>query len=208
MTQPQQSAGSPSRFCSNCGTSLSPQAGFCPQCGTAVSPVQAPSPIPTQQEPQAPQLVEPPQPQDWQPSMVPGYSPADRVLPNSFGLAGRGSRLGAAIIDGLIGLVPYIVLVAVEPILGLLLLAGVFILQMFLLTKNGQTLGKKALGLRIVKVNTGENGGFIPNVLLRFILNGILGFIPLYVIVDALFIFRGDRRCIHDFIAGTHVVGA
>ena len=208
MTQAQQPAGSPSRFCSNCGTGLSPQAGFCPQCGTAVSPIQAPGLIPTQQEQQPRQPVEPPQPQVWQPSSTPAYSPPDRVLPNSFGLGGRGSRLGAAIIDGLIGLVPYIVLVAVVPILGLLLLAGVFILQMILLTKDSQTLGKKALGPRIVKVNTGENGGFIPNVLLRFILNGILGLIPLYAIVDALFIFRGDRRCIHDMIAGTRVIEA
>jgi len=140
MTQAQQPAGSPSRFCSNSGTGLSPQAGFCPQCGTAVSPIQAPGLIPTQQERQPRQPVEPPQPQVWQPSSTPAYSPPDRVLPNSFGLGGRGSRLGAAIIDGLIGLVPYIVLVAVVPILGLLLLAGVFILQMILLTKDGQTL--------------------------------------------------------------------
>jgi uncharacterized RDD family membrane protein YckC len=39
-------------------------------------------------------------------------------------------------------------------------------------------------------------------------LNGILGLIPLYAIVDALFIFRGDRRCIHDMIAGTRVIEA
>ena len=89
-----------------------------------------------------------------------------------------------------------------------LLLAAVFILQIVLLTKDGQTLGKKALGIRIVKVDTGLNGGFVPNVLLRFILNGLLVFIPLYFFVDALFIFRGDRRCIHDLIASTHVIVA
>jgi hypothetical protein len=31
---------------------------------------------------------------------------------------------------------------------------------------------------------------------------------PIYSIVDVLFIFRDDRRCIHDHIAGTRVVVA
>ena len=153
----------PRRFCVNCGIELLEDARFCPACGTAVLPVQQPSATPTQQARQ-PGL----------PSTL-----ADRGLPESFGLAGRGSRLGAAFIDGFIGLVPYVILLAVAPILGLLLLAAVFILQMVLLTKDGQTLGKKALNIRIVKVDTGLNGGFVTNVLLRFILNGLLGINPL-----------------------------
>ena len=180
------------QLCSNCGTELQPDAQFCPACGTAVAQAQ-PTGGPTQQVRQP----------------APAYpTPADRGLPASFGLAGRGSRLGAAIIDGLIALIPYIILIFVEPILGFLLLAAVFILQMVLLTKDGQTVGKKALGIRIVKVDTGWNGGFVTNVLLRFILNGLLGLIPLYSLVDVLFIFRGDRRCIHDLIAGTQVIEA
>lgn len=46
----------------------------------------------------------------------------------------------------------------------------------------------------------------MTNVLLRLMLNTLLAFIPGYALVDILFIFRKDRRCIHDFIAGTHVV--
>jgi uncharacterized RDD family membrane protein YckC len=57
-------------------------------------------------------------------------------------------------------------------------------------------------------MDTDKNGGFGPNVLMRVILNGILGFIPFYSLVDVLFIFRDDRRCIHDLIAGTKVVEA
>jgi len=38
--------------------------------------------------------------------------------------------------------------------------------------------------------------------------NGLLGLIPLYGLVDILFIFRSDRRCIHDMIAGTQIVEA
>ena len=58
-------------------------------------------------------------------------------------------------------------------------------------------MGKRALGSRIVKMNTVENGGFVRNVLLRLIANGMIGIIPFYGLVDILFIFRSDRRCIH-----------
>lgn len=125
-------------------------------------------------------------------------------------LAGRLARLGAAIVDGIVLVVPVAVFAVVTPLLvhgpGGETVASVFILlsllivlifQMVLLTKDGQTFGKKALGIRIVKMNTGENGGFVPNVLLRLIANGMIPIIPFYGLVDILFIFRSDRRCIH-----------
>jgi uncharacterized RDD family membrane protein YckC len=69
-----------------------------------------------------------------------------------------------------------------------------------------------ALGIKIVKFDTGQNGGFVPNVLLRSIVNGLIGSIPfigaLYALVDILFIFAEDRRCIHDHLAGTVVIKA
>ncbi len=127
------------------------------------------------------------------------------------GLAGRGARLEAVILDTVIFVVVVIaavILLFVSPWLSLVLGAGFLITETVMLAKDGQTLGKKALGIRIVKKDTGQNGGFVTNVLLRLVLNGLLGFIPLYGLVDALFIFREDRRCIHDFIAGTQVVEA
>ena len=124
--------------------------------------------------------------------------------------AGRLARLGAAIVDGIVLVVPVAVFAVVTPLLvhgpGGETVASVFILlsllivlifQLVLLTKDGQRLGKKALGIRIVKMNTGENGGFVPNVLLRLIANGMIPIIPFYGLVDILFIFRSDRRCIH-----------
>ena len=127
--------------------------------------------------------------------------------------------MGAVILDGFIYLIPPVILAVVTPLLvhglGGETVAGAFIIiailivflyQMVLLIKDGQTLGEKALTIRIVKMDTGENGGFVANVLLRFIVNGLLWIIPLYGLVDILFIFRGDRRCIHDMIAGTQVV--
>jgi hypothetical protein len=38
--------------------------------------------------------------------------------------------------------------------------------------------------------------------------NGLLGIIPLYGIIDLLFIFGQRRQCIHDLIADTIVIKA
>jgi len=80
------------------------------------------------------------------------------------------------------------------------------IVQVVLLVKDGQTIGKRALNIRVVMFETDENGGFVPNVLLRAWLNALIGIIPFYSFVDILFIFRDDHRCIHDLIAGTKVI--
>ncbi|PTX95583.1 RDD family protein [Opitutus sp. ER46] len=107
-------------------------------------------------------------------------------------------------------------LTAGRTLLGwMLLLAGgliLLVIQVYLLTTRGQTLGKWALGIRIVRVVDGGNPGFISAVLLRLIVPGIIGMIPLlglgflFSLVDVCFIFRADRRCIHDLMAGTRVV--
>ena len=129
-----------------------------------------------------------------------------RAMPATLGLAARIARLGAIIVDFLVYVVPILAVLFINPVLAVLVFVVIFIYQMVILTKDGQTLAKKALKIRIVKVDTGLNGGFVSNVLLRVVLNGVLGYIPLYALVDILFIFRQDRRCIHDMIAGTRVV--
>ena len=57
-------------------------------------------------------------------------------------------------------------------------------------TSNGAATAVKLLGLRYVLVML---LGAIP------IIGGLLG------VIDFLFIFREDRRCVHDLIAGTKV---
>ncbi|MDX6768969.1 MAG: RDD family protein [Elusimicrobiota bacterium] len=126
-------------------------------------------------------------------------------------LASRGSRLGAAAIDGVIGVVPY-ALTIVESLpmpVRFLGVAGLFALvgyQIYSVTTRGQTIGKRLLAIRVVVKETGVNGGFVINVLRRGVVTGLLNFIPGFFLVDSLFIFREDRRCIHDFIAGTAVI--
>jgi len=98
---------------------------------------------------------------------------------------------------------------------GLAAGAAILIANLYFLTVAGQTIGKRLAGLRIVSKETEENGGFVVNVLRRGVVPGlayvaltivhpILG--GLFVWTDILFIFRSDRRCVHDHIAGTLVV--
>ncbi len=86
----------------------------------------------------------------------------------------------------------------------------VTVINLVLLTRCGQTLGKKWTGIRIARIEDNGNPGFVKAVLLRGFVNGAIGSVPMigpvYSIVDLCFIFRDDRRCIHDHLAGTRVV--
>lgn len=146
-------------------------------------------------------------------------------------LAGRITRLVAAFIDTLLFTVPIIIVGFVAgafdassgrqatgvPVIGMgavsLLLFYIFALviaQIYLLMTQGQTLGKKMMSVRIVKQDTRANGGFSTNILLRWVVPVLISCVPLvgsiFGLIDSLFIFRQDRRCIHDLIAGTIVV--
>jgi uncharacterized RDD family membrane protein YckC len=95
--------------------------------------------------------------------------------------------------------------------LGGLYILGVAIYQLILLTKRGQTIGKRGMGIKIVKLD-GSAPGFVHAVLLRGFVNGLISGVPylgaVYALVDILMIFRDDRRCLHDMIASTRVVKA
>ncbi|TSC58170.1 MAG: hypothetical protein Greene041619_730 [Candidatus Peregrinibacteria bacterium Greene0416_19] len=144
--------------------------------------------------------------------------------------ASRGSRLLAFLLDVVLTAVPVMPLLpflAMEFRSGLtpeaivatdmaitgtyLLFAGifliaVFVVQLFLLSIRGQTVGKWLMHIRIVGKDTLKHAGFVRTVLLRYFVNGILSYVPGYSLVDILFIFRSDRRCLHDLIAGTIVI--
>ncbi len=141
-------------------------------------------------------------------------------------LAGRGARLGGAIIDGVILLGLWWLVSAITPwnifspqmaeagfmaligmqLLGLLLFA---IVNGYLLMTRGQTVGKLLLGMRIVRPDgSAASPGRIIG--LRYGIGWLLSALPvvgmIYALVDCLMIFRADRRCLHDLIADTIVV--
>ena len=79
-----------------------------------------------------------------------------------------------------------------------------------MLSAYGQTLGKRMMSVRIVRLSDQSNGGFFTNVLLRGVPVWLISSIPLIgpfcFLGDALLIFREDQRCLHDIIAGTLVI--
>jgi uncharacterized RDD family membrane protein YckC len=126
-------------------------------------------------------------------------------------LASRWIRLAAALTDAVILVIPNVLmdwdaLPGPVRLLFALVALGIVGADVYLLTVRGQTIAKRLFGIRIVRKDNGENGGFVTNVLLRGLVNGLLNLLPLYFLVDCGLIFREDRRCVHDMIAGTVVV--
>jgi uncharacterized RDD family membrane protein YckC len=146
-------------------------------------------------------------------------------------LAGRGVRLGAVLLDGLIaGAIIFpiqyatgfwqIVMASARAgqtlpagtlLLWLLIGLTVFVLiQGYPLVKDGQTWGKKAVSIKIVDMN--GNKPSIGQLCIRYGISNVAGSIPWLgkplVLVDILMIFREDRRCLHDLAASTRVMNA
>jgi len=147
-------------------------------------------------------------------------------------LASRAMRLGGAVLDTFIWLTLMLPIAlatghaqelwklanAKQPLpaklrvsLFLIGLAVYLVLNGYLLFKEGQTIGKLILRMRIV-----DSNGHVPNFGtiygVRYLLFQIIAKIPyLYIgpaslIVDPLFIFGTERRCLHDYLAGTWVI--
>lgn len=167
------------------------------------------------------------------------------------GIAGAGDRILAALLNQLftflILLVPFARLIAFavknegrivgsEEIVGLLLgttsfwvgLAGILaytVIQIYYMSRDGQSLGKKIMRIRVLKTD-GRNPGFVGTVLVREIAwsvlvaiiaaviglavgdNGenainLLAFLANFVL---LFMVKRDRRTLYDILADTVVV--
>jgi uncharacterized RDD family membrane protein YckC len=143
-------------------------------------------------------------------------------------LAGRGSRLLAIIVDGILGALVFWAISLLTPFnvfrpdlsLGLPMLfveslvvgfAIFLLLNGYLLHTRGQTIGKMLLKIRIVR-SDGSKASLLRLAGLRYLVNNMLTLIPmvgwLYGLLDALLIFRASHKCLHDNIADTIVVKA
>ncbi|RYD37725.1 MAG: RDD family protein [Verrucomicrobiaceae bacterium] len=148
---------------------------------------------------------------------------------NPLVLATLGERFAGALLDGLIGIVVAIpiwgVLFAIGTVssveemgkvgpalsIGMGLLAFVLIMavQYVPLKQSGQTWGKRVMKTRIATMK-GEKPTITDLVFKRYAFFQLLGVIPVVgtiaSLVNILMIFKKDRRCLHDLIAGTQVV--
>ncbi len=143
-------------------------------------------------------------------------------------LASRWKRLGGVILDGVISMVTIIPLMLVTGMyqrafrgegmtigqkFAFFVVGWVIflILNGYLLANRGQTIGKVAVKTKIVDLQ-GNIPSFGKLLLLRYLVLSLVAQIPivgtLAGLVNALFIFGKERRCLHDYMAGTRVVEA
>lgn len=134
--------------------------------------------------------------------------------------ATRGQRFGGAFLDGVfnaICIAPWTYAVKTggmtptAAILGFVLAGGLAVANLVLLSKNGQTVGKKMVGTKVVMAD-GSEAPLWRIIVLRWLPLTAVSAIPIaggiLVIIDACVIFASERRCGHDYIAGTIVVDA
>jgi len=145
---------------------------------------------------------------------------------NKIELASRWQRLWASLIDTLSILlitVPAMLLTTgfsgasdgSDPSFGYTLFIGLLGISFFffinrkLLTEHGQTIGKMVLGIKIVDLD-GNLPGVMQHLLPRYATFLLPGYIPVvgqfFALINVLFIFAQDKRCIHDHVAKTRVV--
>lgn len=159
------------------------------------------------------------------PYQMPGANPPPSATDDGLLLASRWKRFFGALIDGLISMA------IIGPMLyfsgawanmmetGALDLVGtltwfiigevVFLaVQGYLLFNRQQTIGKWLLNMKIIGMEKDD----VPASKLygmRYLLMHVLSQIPvlnLVMIVDPLLIFRKNKRCLHDQLAGTQVI--
>lgn len=150
---------------------------------------------------------------------------SNATAPVQYPLASRAHRLAAALLDDLVALLVVLPLASYYDVFGLMertnnipigivvniniiAFAAFVCIHGYWLYNYGQTLGKKAMGIAISTLDF-QVPPFNKVIALRYLPFRAAGIIPglnVLPIIDVLFIFRQDRRCLHDLLAGTQVI--
>lgn len=145
-----------------------------------------------------------------------------------FVLASRWARLFGSILDGFVMMtitVPILWLTGfweraitnsqapLDMLLGAVIgIVAFIVVNAYLLHTAGQTVGKRIVGTRIVSVHDNTILPLYRVFLMRYFPIQVISAIPflgsVFGLLDPLFIFREDKRCLHDHIAGTRVIDA
>lgn len=169
----------------------------------------------------------PPEPPAPTPQAMTGWATTDNG--QSVELAGAGYRLLARIVDALVFIVPLIILAiattdfddnsddAAGTPLGftLFILVIGLIYEVWMIAAKGQTLGKMATRIKVIRVDNGGLPGW-NTAISRWVLPGIFGaiggFIPVVGLVSILIyislLWGKNRQGWHDKVAKTLVVKA
>jgi len=158
--------------------------------------------------------------------MPPGYHQNQPRHQMPLELATRTTRVLAHLVDSIILWIPVFFLTlilfiltqsgvdretstisAITVFIALFLILAILVTDLVLLALNGQTIGKKLLSIKIVNVPDGNTAGLGTIFWLRFMVGQVI-LALLFPIDIILFLFRKDRRSLHDLIAGTTVIEA
>ncbi len=161
----------------------------------------------------------------YAPSGMPGIlenNPAEERL------ATLGERFAGAFVDGIINIIVLLPLTLgigfgigalmgdgfvqqlVSQVLGGLIGIGAFLaIQGYFLATRSQTIGKIVVNTKIVS-DSGQPLSFGELYLKRYLIPQIASILPyvggLIGLINVLAIFRSNRKCVHDEIAGTKVI--
>lgn len=139
-------------------------------------------------------------------------------------LATAGARFSANFIDSAAFGLPFLAGIALGAMFpegswvsrgsGLLTACAVLVvlaIQLVLSARHGQSIGKRLLKIRVVRLD-GSRASLLRIVFLRNAIPLMISNVPfggfLFGLVDSLMIFGAPRRCVHDYMADTIVVEA
>ncbi|HEU4431680.1 MAG TPA: RDD family protein [Myxococcota bacterium] len=148
---------------------------------------------------------------------------ADLLAPFSqdLSLAERSTRLAATLLDNVVVFAVFASIAIplasggkpseIGILICALLLLAVLAINLFMMARSGQTIGKRLMKIRVVR-SDGSRVSLGRYLGLRVIPLQLVAQIPLVgpfvVFADMLSIFRDSRKCLHDDVADTIVVTA